>query len=595
MNRYSAKTHILLFVVLGVLLYWYTLPYPFVFDSRFYLVDNPLITDSGMFLRLLDIPAFAKAFTELDVHRDVVVTFILRPFSNLTFHLNYLLDGFDPEGYRVVNIAIHICNAILWYALLARIIRHRNGVGSAEQQWFIPFFSTLFFLVHPLNTESVTYTIQRYTSLGTLFYLATMLLFMASLLSSTRRQRLSAYIGSVITLVVGMLSQENLITAPITLVLMGVILLRLPPRTVLLRASAHICCLPIIPLLVYLISRAQAEGQKSLSNISRVIDGYPPYEYAITQSRAILTYFRMLVAPYGQNIDPSYPLYRSFAEPEIIISLTILALFVIAGVMLQSGKRRSLHNDLLSFCIFFSLLALSVSSSFFPLPDLMTEHRGYLFSLPAITGLVCRIDSLRPQFSPLWATRLIILLAVVAAMYSALTVKRNLLYSSSLALWQDSVSKSPDKWRPNYNAGVAAIDEQQYQKAIPFFRRSIQISPYKIEGYSNLGSTYLALADFHSAISAYLEGLAVGGDSPVLLVNLGNAYRQAGQLQDAIEVLEKSVQANPYLIMPYRILAELYAGLGHREKALQNVRMARELDSGDHSLVLLEEEILKLK
>lgn len=588
----SSKAHILLFVMLGVVLYWYTLPYPFVFDSRFYLLDNPLISDIGSFVKLLNIPDFADDYLELNVHRDVVVTFILRPFVNFTFYLNYLFDGFDPQGYRAVNIAVHIFNAILWYSLLTRIIRHRTGGETPEEEWFIPFFSALFFLVHPLSTESVTYIIQRYTSLGTLLYLATMLLFLMSLLSHSKRLAWALNYGSVMALVVGMLSQETLITAPFALILMGTILLRLPLRTVIVRASAHVCCLPIIPLIMYLISTAQTGGGQSLQKINRIIDGYPPYEYVITQARVILTYLRMLIAPYGQNIDPSYPLYRSVADPEIVGSLLILSLFAITGVVLQCRKQGLFSTDLLSFCIFFSFLAVSVSS-LFPLPDLMSEHRSYLFSLPVITALVCRIDSFRMQLTPKWATRVIVFLSIMAVLYSAVTVKRNYLYKFQSSLWEDAVSKSPAKWRPNYNAGNACIDEHQYEKALYFFQRSIQINPYKIEGYSNLGSAYMSLSDYYSAIEAYRKGLAVRDDEPVLLVNLGNAYRQAGQLQDAIEVLEKAVHINPGIVSAYRMLAELYVTIGNHEKALQNVREARKLDDQDASLFSLEEEMLR--
>jgi tetratricopeptide (TPR) repeat protein len=594
LNSYSQKTHILLFVVLGVLLYWYTLPYPFVFDSRFYLVNNPLITDFGSFVKLLDIPDLADDYIELNIHRDVVVTFILRPFANFTFYLNYLFNGFNPESFRVFNIAIHIFNTILWYLLLTGIIRHRNGGDYPGQQWFLAFFPALLFLVHPLNTESVTYIIQRFATLSSFFYLATMLLFNVSLLSPSKRWQQAAWAASVITLLLGMLSKESLVTAPLALVVVGTLLLRLPLRKVLVRASVHICCLPLIPFVAYLVTSAQAGAERSFPAVSRVVDGYPPYEYVLTQTRVVLTYFRMLIAPYGQNIDPDYPLYRSIANPEVLVSLAVIGSFLVAAFALCRRKAGRFSDDLLSFCIFFSLLSISISS-LYPLPDLMAEHHTYLFSLPVITGLICRFDSVRTRLAPVWTTRMIFFLSMMVVLFSALTVKRNLVYRSQSSLWEDAVSKSPGKWRPNYNAGNACIDEQQYEKALYFFRRSIQINPLKVEGYSNLGSTCLLLSDYHTAIEAFRAGLALGGDDPVLLVNLGTAYREAGQLQDAIDVLEKSVREYPDLVISYRILAELYVGLGQKKHALRNVRMARALDAADAQLAALEEEIVKLK
>jgi tetratricopeptide (TPR) repeat protein len=592
LNRYSSKTHILFFVVLGVLLYGFTLPYPFVFDSQYYLINNPLITDLGSFAKLLDIPDFAGNYVELNLHRDVIVTFILRPFANFTFYLNHLFGAFDPWSYRAINIAIHIFNTIVWYVLLLNIIRHRSGGDNPGQQWFIPFFSSIFFLVHPLATESVTYIIQRYASLGAMFYLATMFLFLVSLLSSSQRQRWLAYIGSVLTLVIGMLSKENLVTAPFALILMGTILLRLPLFEMLKRTALHFCFVPMIPFIMYLISKGQHVETQSLSQLHKVVDGTTPYEYILTQARVVLTYLRMLIAPYGQNLDVSYPLYLSIANPEIIISLMVLLLFVSEAVLLQCRNQRCFSDDLLSFCIFFALLTLSISS-LFPLPDLMLEHSTYLFALPVITGLVCRIESVKMRLTTLLSTRLIVFLCFMAAFYSVLTVRRNLMYSSETSIWEDSVSKSPDKWRPNYNAGCSAVNEHHYEKAIHYFERAIQINPYKIEAYVNLGSTYINLSDYYSAIEAYQRGMAVSADEPVLLHSLGNVYREAGQLQDAIEVFEKSVVIDPDDISSYSSLAELYAAIGDRNKALYNVRKARKLDAEDASLVSLENKILK--
>ncbi|MDD2367021.1 MAG: tetratricopeptide repeat protein [Desulfuromonadaceae bacterium] len=595
MNRYSPKTHILLFLLLGTLLYCYTLPYPFVFDSRFYLLNNPLLTDFDSFLKLFDIPDFADDYLELRIHRDVLVTFILRPFANFTFYLNHLFDAFDPEGYRVFNIGVHILNATLWYLFINSVMRYRDGGDKPEQQWFIPFFSALFFLVHPLATESVTYIIQRYASLGAMFYLLTILLFVKGVLHPSPILRKVAYIGSLTALFVGMMSKESLVTAPFTLLLVGIFLLRMSPHKIFIKTLPHFMFIPVIPYVVYLISSVQMPGKQSLTGMYKIVDGYSTYGYIITQPRVLLTYLRMIVAPYNQNIDPYYPLYRSIANPEIIISLLVILLFAGAGVMSLRNPQKHFKDDLTGFCIFFALLALTVSS-LFPLPDLMSEHRTYLFSLPVITGLMCRIDSVRMKLSGKGTVAVITVLCLAAVMYSALTVRRNFVYSSRSALWGDAVSKNPNSWRTNYNAGCAELVEHHYEKAIVFFRRSIKINPLKVEGYANLGSSYLTLSDYYSAIEVYQEGLAVRGDEPVLYANLGDAYRKAGQLQDAVTVYEKSISLHPGRSKRYRIhkaLTEVYILVGNRKKALENVRMAIGINPDDSTLYEMEKTLLK--
>jgi lysylphosphatidylglycerol synthetase-like protein (DUF2156 family) len=219
---------------------------------------------------------------------------------------------------------------------------------------------------------------------------------------------------------------------------------------------------------VYLISTAQIK-ETSVQTMHKIIDAYPPDVYVITESRVVLTYLRMLIAPYNQNLDPAYPLYRSIANPEIVISISILLLFVITAVVLLCKNKRCLRNDLMGFCIIFALLVLSVSS-LFPLPDLMAEHRSYLFSLPVITALMCRIDLIRAHLTQRSMYRVAGVLCFLVIVYSALTIKRNIQYSSRTSMWEDSVTKSPEKWRPNYNAGWAAVDEHQYEKALFYLK-----------------------------------------------------------------------------------------------------------------------------
>jgi tetratricopeptide (TPR) repeat protein len=115
----------------------------------------------------------------------------------------------------------------------------------------------------------------------------------------------------------------------------------------------------------------------------------------------------------------------------------------------------------------------------------------------------------------------------------------------------------------------------------------------KVEGYSNLGSTYMYLSDYYSAIEAYRRGLDVSSDNLVVLVNLGNAYRKVGQLQDAIDVFEVVVSKNTDIGMFYKTLAELYSKTGEHQKSLEYVRKAREFDEQDSSMILLENELLK--
>ena len=89
--------------------------------------------------------------------------------------LNYALAGLNPWGYHLVNVVIHILAALTLYGVvrltfLSETLRSRYGEAAS---WLAGVVS-LIWLVHPLQTESVTYVIQRDESLMGLFYLLTL-------------------------------------------------------------------------------------------------------------------------------------------------------------------------------------------------------------------------------------------------------------------------------------------------------------------------------------------------------------------------------------------------------------------------------------
>ncbi|HKC56845.1 MAG TPA: hypothetical protein VKC35_12015, partial [Vicinamibacterales bacterium] len=93
-----------------------------------------------------------------------------RPLVSLTFALNYAAGGLDPRGYRLVNIAIHVVNALLLFAVAARALRVRGVVNSRD----VAFAIALIWMVHPLATEPVDYVSQRTELMIAAFFLATL-------------------------------------------------------------------------------------------------------------------------------------------------------------------------------------------------------------------------------------------------------------------------------------------------------------------------------------------------------------------------------------------------------------------------------------
>lgn len=160
-----------------------TLNSPFVFD------DIPNIKENT-FIRL----------TDLDIQKLYDAGFRSvasnRPVANVSFALNYYYGGYDVKGYHIVNIAVHLINGILIYLLALNIFRQMSRMPCEEKERIritsiplISLFAALIFVTHPIQTQSVTYMVQRMNSMAVMFYLLAMLLYIRGRLSQITWRR----------------------------------------------------------------------------------------------------------------------------------------------------------------------------------------------------------------------------------------------------------------------------------------------------------------------------------------------------------------------------------------------------------------------
>lgn len=577
----SPFVHWLVFIVAGAAIYGFTLSYPFVFDDRVYVMKNIFIRGPEAFINLLDLDSLVNNYLHRLSNPDMTISFVLRPVAYLTFFLNYLFGGNSPAGFRLVNIALHIVNAIMLYSLLSFIIRHRSGEAGLARFITIPFFAALIFLLHPLQTQSVTYITQRFASLGTCFYLATMLLYLHSVYSSTGTRKWT-YIGSVIALLMGLMTRESVLTAPFALVMAELILMRSPLRPALLRLAAHFCCLLLIPLRLFSLAKEIKETNLLFNvDFDLISEVYTRSEYAITQLRVILSYFRLFILPYNQNFDPDYPLYSSLLNPEIIISILIWTAFILAGVQLLRRKERTICTDLTAFSIFWFPLALSVSSSFLPLTDLMFEHRTYLPSLAFFTGMIAYLHHRVSSPEKLHRQLFIGCLLCCSALYGVLTVQRNQVYSSRISIWKDTVRKSPNKNRPFLALGNSYLAKQQYAKAEFCYKKAMELDPEQTQSYVGLGNTYVKMGLTKEAIKLYRVYLATYPPDKRIITDLSVAYAKLEMLPEAIEAITPLLAEKPDDAHLLSYFAELNLRAGNRAVARHYLAAAKRADKKD--------------
>jgi hypothetical protein len=313
-----------------------------------------------------------------------------RSVGFFTFTLNYYFNKLDVTGYHVVNILIHIVNALLVYSLVMLTLKTPAMVKSrlANHARFLALASGLIFVSHPIQTQAVTYIAQRFASLATLFYLLSLVLFVKARLHFLQGKGFFSplhcicYCFSLLSAFLAMHTKEITFTLPFIIILYELFFI---DSTLKSGGKRFLYLLPFILMLAIIPSNAlklSGVGKPLgdiIGEIREQVQETPLIsrgDYLLTQFNVIVTYIRLLFLPMNQNLDYDYPIARSlFQFPTFLSFLFLLALFILAVYLFFK------ENRLISFAILWFFITLSVESSIIPIRDVIFEHRIYLPSV----------------------------------------------------------------------------------------------------------------------------------------------------------------------------------------------------------------------
>jgi tetratricopeptide (TPR) repeat protein len=559
--------NIALIVLVGLLSYGNSFDASFHFDDFRFISENPLIRDFGYFTD-------PSKVDELDLSDDVKRYFKTRKVGFLSLWENYRLGHESVLGYHAVNLAIHLTNALLVYLLVSLLFMtpFLSGSRLRKHSPLVALFSGLLFVAHPINTESVTYILQRLVVLTAMFYLLSTSAYIASRISTRRAPRFLLYALSIVAAILAMETKENAFTLPFAIVLIEFSFFTAPARKRLLLLVPVLVTLVIIPL-AYLHLDTDAGLGAALEEATSLSDT-PRSEYLLTEFRVIVSYMRMMLFPVGQNVDHDQRLYHSLFEPQVFLSfLFLLGIILHAIYLFQRSQIRDRSSRLVAFGFIWFFLALSVESSVLPISERMVEYRLYLPGIGFIIAAVSAIFFLYMRFSrlPKEAAMLLIALTIVFALA---THARNTVWRSEVSLWQDSARKSPNKARPNNNLCKAYLENGRPLAAVPYCQRAIELRPGFVFAHNNLGRAYLKLGRTDMAIDHFIASLNI---DPLYIRahnNLAAAYIEKKWYNKAIAELKKDLALDPTHAMAYYNLGIAYQGKGRIDDAIIQYRTA---------------------
>ena len=647
--------HLLVIAMVGLIAYSNSFNVPFQFDDLRIIPDNPFIKNIDNFFT----PIKNHQYHPLDEYNH------RRYLGYLSLALNYRYGGLDVTGYHIVNLLIHLANGILVYFLVvltfktpyfrseesvvnskkeeARNDRQAADVSSLlathyspvtrSSSHFIALFSALLFVSHPVQTQAVTYIVQRFTSLAALFYLASVVFYVKGRLASRMAGRLASYLLCLLSAVFAMKVKENSITLPIMILLYEFSFFKATLKRKLIFLIPILVTLVIIPLSMLHIDKPLGEVLSDLSEKSRLQSNMPRGDYLMTEMRVIVTYLRLLVLPVNQNLDYDYPIYRSFSNPQVFLSFLLLAaLFGVALYLLyksrqeevekskklevsseggegsnqpsagssqQSGDRSrfTIHHSqvfhdslltihysrLIAFGIIWFFLALSVESSFIPIEDVIFEHRLYLPSIGTFIAFTAALFAATLKMEQRWprAEKAVTsFLLIIVMVLSGATFARNRVWQDEMRLWEDVVRKSPGSARAHNDLGFTYFAKGLNDQAIEHFNAALRLRPAYPNARINLGIAYNAEGLYDQAIIQFMMALSVAPDDADAHNNLGISYVSKGMIDQAINQYRIALRIQPDYAEAYNNLGVAYGKEGMFEQARENFEQAIRLKSG---------------
>jgi len=564
-----------------IVIYSNTLHSPFVFDDRVNIHDNPKIRLTKLTLDGI----ISAGFDSYASHR---------PLANVSFALNYYLHRYDVAGYHLVNILMHIITGIiLFYFVKVTLVLSnfqnmkiepekntsinkqncsitnstnssistspRSFSPTSTELLFIAFFITFIWLVHPIQTQTVSYVVQRMTSMAAMFYILSLLFYIKARLANTKRKKQVLFLGCILSGILSLGSKEIAVTLPFFIFLYEWFFFQEISLNWLKRNSIYFLCifLFIILLAFFFIGSNPIKIILSTYNTR----DFTLWQRVLTEFRVVIYYISLLIFPHPMrlNLLHDFTISHSFIDP----ITTFLSFITISGLMVTAiwlAKK----ERLLSFCILWFLGNLVIESSVLGL-EIIFEHRVYLPSMFFILMLV----SLVYRFSNskwIWG----VLLCVVAIVFSVWTYQRNIVWSDDVILWEDCVKKSPQIARPHYNLGLALFNQGRTAEAVEHYLEALRIKPDLEAAHNNLGNALLKQGRTAEAIEHYLKALRIKPDFERAHNNLGNALLKQGRTAEAIEHYLEALRIKPDFVDAHYNLGNTLLKQGRTAEAIEH-------------------------
>ena len=492
-----------------------------------------------------------------------------RPLLMLSYWLNFQISATDTLWYHIYNVLLHIANSFLVFLIVRKVLSFpaaQEGLRPDEaRNLLLSVFSAGVFLLHPVQTESVAYVASRSETLSVFFFLAAFALFL---------YRNSVAVSWRIAIGVLLLYGAAVSVKEHTVALIAVLLLTdyfwnpgfslagIRKNWRLYIPVALGACAGTV-LVWRVLSRASTAGFN--------IKEFTWYQYFFTECRAFFLYLRLFFLPVNQNADYMFPISRTITDRGAIFGLLGILLLIALAVRFRRRYR------LASYGFFVYLALLAPTSSFVPIQDAVAERRLYLPMIGMLIMLAELLQRLPVQRRVLAAT-----MAVALVLAGAFTYERNRVWTSDVALWQDTVRKSPQNPRAHFQLAYAYhFEANRCELALPEYAAVDRIAgPAYDKRYSLLidwAEAYECAGQVDEALAKLRQAATLEPGAHVY-EEIGTISAKHDRFDEALDAFAIAEKIDPNYALTYANRGALYEKMKQYLPAIENYKRALALD-----------------
>jgi tetratricopeptide (TPR) repeat protein len=507
-----------------------------------------------------------------------------RPIAFLTFAINWYAGKDQPAGYHVVNIFLHIlCAAILFILLQSLFLTPNLSEYCEEDKQNIALLTAVLWAIHPVQTQAVTYIVQRMTLLATLFYISGLLCYVQARIQTERTAKSCLFSGCILCLLLAVGSKENAVIFPLSLALIEIVFYK--NLSIGTHRKTSFCIVIAAIIITGILSALVAYSTMSdpLTFIDRISAVRP-----FTMTERLLTEPRVVVGYLSQIFFPL--LTRLSIEHSVIVSTslfnptTTLASIVSVSALLALSFFKLREMPILSFSILFYFLNHIIESTIIPL-ELVFEHRNHLPSAFIFFPIaMAGIKGLR-YYQRMHRTSMFLICFAVMTFFLVVlgvtTYMRNQVWATEKTLWEDAMLKAPLSARPYGRIAWYYETKGQYNKALGFYETSLSkqwtnLSSASIT-LSNMAGIYAAQQNYDKALLLYDSSIANNPNYIKSLYDKAQVLTTLGKWDLAKEIIASLLSKEKPTWNESNLMGFILLKQGFTEDALEHFRNANKL------------------